>query len=58
LLPFPIPEVPVACCIALATLIAIVRGAWTTLLPRRRRLPADFAPTARRPVPDSLAVRR
>jgi hypothetical protein len=33
-------------------LIAVLRGAWTAILPRRRRkVPQDFAPTAQRPAP-------
>jgi hypothetical protein len=33
-------------------LIAVVRGAWTALLPRpRRKVPQDFAPAAHRPAP-------
>ncbi|HEY3605213.1 MAG TPA: hypothetical protein VGL04_11115 [Sporichthyaceae bacterium] len=48
-----------ACCIALAMLIAVLRGAWTAILPRRRRkVPQDFAPAAHRPAPaDQSAVR-
>jgi hypothetical protein len=46
-------EVLVACCIALAMLIAFVRGAWALIpLPgRRRQAPAEFAPAAHRPAP-------
>ena len=47
------PEVLVACCIALAMFIAVARGAWAAILPRRRRkeVPPDFAPAAHRPAP-------
>jgi hypothetical protein len=41
-----------ACCIALAMVIAFARGAWSLLIPRRRgKVPQDFAPVAHRPAP-------
>jgi hypothetical protein len=48
---YPTPEVAVACCIALAMLLAFARGIWTMLSPRRRRTPVEFAPAARRAAP-------
>ena len=44
-----------ACCIALAMFLAFARGIWTMLIPRRRRaVPVDFAPAARRPAPAEI----
>jgi hypothetical protein len=40
-----------ACCLAVALLIAVVRGAWFRLFPARRPARAGFAPPARRPAP-------
>jgi hypothetical protein len=46
-----------ACCIALAMVIAFARGAWSLLIPRRRRkVPQEFAPTAHRAAPAESPV--
>ncbi|MDT7643128.1 MAG: hypothetical protein QOC75_128 [Pseudonocardiales bacterium] len=40
-----------ACCLAVALVIAVVRAAWFRLFPARRPARAGFAPPARRPAP-------
>jgi len=41
----------VACCLAVALVIAVLRAAWYRLVPGRRPARAGFAPPARRPAP-------
>lgn len=44
------------CCIAIAMVIAVVRGAWFKLFPHRRGPESGFAPPAFRPAPGAEAV--
>ncbi|MGQ0843507.1 MAG: hypothetical protein ACT4QF_05190 [Sporichthyaceae bacterium] len=44
------------CCIAIAMVIAAVRGAWFRLFPHRRPPESGFAPQAFRPAPGAVSV--
>ena len=44
-----------ACCLAVAMVIAVLRAGWYRLVPGRRPARAGFAPPARRPAPGEAA---
>jgi hypothetical protein len=46
----------VACCLAVALVIAVLRAGWYRLFPGRRPARVGFAPPARRPAPGEAAV--
>ena len=45
-----------ACCLAVALVIAVLRAGWYRLLPGRRPARAGFAPPARRPAPGAAIM--